>query len=104
MRRLIKDFDLLNKVANGAIEDGRLRIRLVLVTTGVLGPDAVAYVEALNGVKGDGYMAVYDLPRLDALAEVIAAPKAEVDRIEIASVADERLVVTADEVGSGRPW
>lgn len=45
---LIDEFELERKLAGGWLADGRLRIRLGLVTTGFLGPEAKNVVKATN--------------------------------------------------------
>jgi hypothetical protein len=100
LRRLIEEFDLVTKLADGRIADGRLRIRLVFVTTGVLMRPALAAISALNQAEGPGYMSAYDLPRLAGIAEVVAAPDSEVDEIVIRCRKDDALIRAADERGN----
>ena len=100
LRRLIDEFDLVEKVSSGAMSDGRLRLRLVFVTTGVLMKNAHASVIALNESEHAGYMTAYDLPRLAGIAEVVAAPESEVDQIEIKCKKTEVLVEPEDSSGN----
>src|SRR5579862_1911394 len=93
LRRLIQEFELPQKLAEGAYDEGRLKLRLVLVTTGLLNKRAQDLVNATNAAEGKGYLTVYDLTRLSGFAAVVAAPGAEVEELEIISPRDERLVV-----------
>jgi hypothetical protein len=100
LRRLIDDFDLVEKVKAGAFDDGRLKLRLVYVTTGVLMKTAQSSVKALNDSEYAGYLTAYDLPRLAGIAEVVAAPDSEVDEIVIPCKKDEVLVGPKDASGN----
>lgn len=100
LRRLTHKFGLPAKLARGEIEAGRLRIRLVLVTTGVLLPETSRAVDAANSAEGEGYLTVYDLSRLARLAEVIAVPESEVEKIVLSAPPDNRLIVETHENGN----
>lgn len=94
LEALIKRFELVRKLEEGAFDDGRLRIKLVLVTTGVLTTAARNQLDAANAAnQSPGYATVYDLKRLGPLARVVTAPEAEVDSLEAACTPTERLVV-----------
>jgi len=93
LRRLIDRLDLLRKLTEGRYADGRLRIRLVLVTTGVLNGDARRLVDATNQVERTGYLTVYDLRRLGPLARAVAAPVARPGTIEVPCTPAERTIV-----------
>jgi len=93
LRRLIGDFGLVQKLAAGAYDDGSLRIRLVLVTSGLLGKQAKELTEATNAAEGQSYLTVYDLPRLARLAAVVTAPDSKVAELTIDAPKAERLIL-----------
>ena len=74
LKALIQKFGLVRKLKDGRFSDGKLRIRLVLVTTGTLSADARKVLNATNKSEGPGYLDVYDLRRLGPLAKVVAVP------------------------------
>lgn len=100
LRRLIENFGVVDKLSEGRLNDGRLRVRLVFVTTGVLTAPAKAAVNALNEVEGRGYLSTYDLPRLAGIAEVVAAPDSEVETILIRCTKASILVRPPDGRGN----
>jgi AIPR protein len=100
LRRLIAEFGLLDKLAQGRFADGRLRIRLVYVTMGVLNQRAIQSRDSTNEAEGKGYLSSYDLPRLADIAAVVAAPDSEVDELVINCKSDERLIVQDDDGGN----
>jgi AIPR protein len=77
LKALIKKFGLIRKLKDAWFSDGKLRIRLVLVTTGTLSADARRVMDATNAAEGAGYLDVYDLRRLGPLAKVVAVPDIE---------------------------
>lgn len=93
LRALVARFDLLAKLDDGAYADGRLKLKLVLVTTGLLTSAAVNQVNAANKANRPGYFTVYDLKRLGALAQTVAAPEAEVDEIFVPCPKVDRMIV-----------
>ncbi len=93
LRELIRKFDLVRKLEEGRIADGRLRIRLVLVTTGVMNSQAEELVDATNAAESAGYLAVYDLRRLGPLARAVAAPTPPQGTIDVPCTPTERLIV-----------
>ncbi len=93
LRELIKRFDLRRKLRENRFADGRLRIRLVLVTTGTLTAEARNLVDATNRAERAGYLTVYDLDRLGPLARAVAAPTAPAATIEVPCTAGERMVI-----------
>lgn len=95
LRALIERFDLRRKLRDGAFTSGRLRIRLVLVTTGTLTQEAINLVEATNRAERAGYLTVYDLGRLGPLARAVAAPTAATATIDVPCAATERCVLGA---------
>jgi len=95
LRELIKRFDLRRKLRENRFADGRLRIRLVLVTTGTLTAEARNLVDATNRAERAGYLTVYDLDRLGPLARAVAAPTAPAATIEVPCTAGERMVIGA---------
>jgi hypothetical protein len=94
LKRLITTFELVPKLQDGQLATGRLRVRLVLITTGVLNADAARLVKSVNKAEGQGYLTVYDLPRVAKIAEVVAAPASGVTTIDVAVPASDRLVIT----------
>jgi hypothetical protein len=95
LKALIKKFDLVRKLEEGAAKEGRLHVRCVLVTTGVLNEEAKRLLEATNRDRGAGFLEVYDLHRLGPLAEAAGAPEAQTDPIT-AECADESVVIVGD--------
>lgn len=93
LRDLIARFDLVRKLEEGRIADGRLHIRLVLVTTGIFNSQAEQLVEATNQAEYAGYLAVYDLRRLGPLASAVAAPTPPHGTIDVPCTPTERLIV-----------
>ena len=92
LKDLIERFELLEKLEAGAYDDGTLKLKLVLVTTGVLTTAARNQVEAANKANGPGYFTVYDLKRLGPLAETVAAPEAQIDELFAACSKSDRLI------------
>jgi hypothetical protein len=70
---LVQEFELERKLAAGWLDDGRLRVRLGLVTTGFTGPKARSLLAAANRDKGPGYLTVYDIDWLGPLARAVAS-------------------------------
>ncbi len=95
LRALIKKFDLQKKFERGDYTKKKLRIRLVLVTTGTLGRDAAKLAESTNKAEGAGYIDVYDLRRLGPLAEAAAAPEMQAHPIS-ASCPAKSIVITGE--------
>jgi hypothetical protein len=93
LRALIDRFELRRKLRERRFADGRLRIRLVLVTTGLLTQEAVALVEATNRAERAGYLGVYDLNRLGSLARAVAAPTAPSATIDVPCLTAQRTVI-----------
>jgi hypothetical protein len=93
LRALIKKFDLQKKLDRGDYTNDKLRIRLVLVTTGTLSTDAAKLVGSTNTAERPGYAEVYDLRRLGPLAEAVAAPEVQSDPITAACPA-KSVVIT----------
>lgn len=81
LEALIERFELLEKLEAGAFETGALKLKLVLVTSGVLNKAATNQVDAINQANYPGYFAVYDLKRLGPMAKTVAAPKAQVQEL-----------------------
>lgn len=93
LRDLITRFELLRKLEDGWYDDGRLRIRLVLVTSGILNGPAQQLVDATNEAERVGYLSVYDLRRLGPLARAVAAPTARQGTLDVPCTAQERVLV-----------
>ena len=75
LRALIEEFELEAKAKAGGIATGKLRLRLVLVTTGYLSADAQLEVNAANNAQYPGYLTVHDIDRLGPLARAVTSPK-----------------------------
>lgn len=93
LRDLIKRYELRAKLAEGRFRDGRLRVRLVLITSGVLNGAALRLVAATNRAEREGYVTAYDLRRLGPLARAVAAPTAKSATIEARCKSVDRIVV-----------
>jgi hypothetical protein len=74
LRHLIQRFDLVRKLRAGAYTDGKLRIRIALITSGVLNAGAKRLVDSTNASQRPGYLTVHDLNRLGPLAQAVATP------------------------------
>jgi hypothetical protein len=66
LRRLIRGYRLQKKIA-----DGKLDVRLVLVTSGYLDEDARLVVDAANRANQPDYVTVWDIDRLGPIAEAV---------------------------------
>lgn len=93
LRDLVDRFELVRKLEEGRYADGRLRIRLAFITTGILNPEAEQLVEATNQAERPGYLTVHDLRRLGPLARSVAAPTAWQGTFEVPCTPGERLVM-----------
>lgn len=93
LRALIDRFDLRKKLQDGWYDSGKLRVRVVLVTTGILNTEASDLVTATNAAERTGYFTVYDLHRLGALARAVAAPVAPTATVRASCAPSERLIV-----------
>lgn len=94
---LIKRFELLPKLAAGAVENGTLRIRLVLLTSGLLNGDAEKLIRAAVKTEGPGYVDVWDIRRLGALAKAVDNPKIPDRTIKVPAPSAQKLIVGADK-------
>jgi hypothetical protein len=70
---LVREFELEKKLSAGWLSDGRLRIRMGLVTTGFLGAAGKTVVRAANREKGSGYLTAYDIDWIGPLARAVAS-------------------------------
>lgn len=93
LRGLIRRFNLLRKLRNNDYVEGRLRVRLALVTTGVLDGPAEDLVDSTNRSEGTGYLTAYDLRRLGPLARAVAAPTPPAATIEVMAQPNERVIL-----------
>jgi hypothetical protein len=104
LRQLIKRFDLVSKLEADAYREGRLRVRIVFVTSGVLNGQASALISATNRAHTPGFFSAFDLRRLGPLAlatttqkipeQTVVAPCDEGDRLVIGN-APGRIAVAA---------
>jgi len=92
LEALIEKFDLVAKLAAGAFDNGSLRLKLVLVTSGVLNKAARNQIDAINEANRPGYITDYDLKRLGPLARAVAAPEAQVKKLFAPCIPAERLI------------
>ncbi|WP_121191606.1 AIPR family protein [Motilibacter peucedani] len=93
LRHLIQRFDLVRKLRAGAYTEGRLRVRIALITSGVLNGSAKRLVASTNATQRPGYFTVHDLNRLGPLAQAVATPAITTADIEAPCSADERIVL-----------
>lgn len=93
LRHLIQRFELVRKLRAGAYEDGKLRVRIALITTGVLNAQAKRLVDSTNSERRPGYLTVYDLNRLGPLAQAVATPTVTTADIEAPCSQAERMVI-----------
>lgn len=93
LRRLIQRFELVRKLRAGAYNDGKLQIRIALITSGVQNAAAKRLVSSTNGSQRPGYFTVYDLARLGPLAQAVATPTITTAEIVAPCTPDERLVI-----------
>ncbi len=93
LRQLIGKFDLVRKLRGGAYTDGKLRIRIALITSGVLNALGKRMVESTNADKRPGYFTVHDLTRLGPLAQAVATPTVTTADIEAPCEEAERIVI-----------
>ncbi len=93
LRSLIDEFRLVQKLAEGRYDDRRLRIRLVLVTSGLLNANAKRLVQATNAASETGYLTVNDLNRLGPLAIATTTPQTRHGRIHVPCPRGARFVV-----------
>jgi hypothetical protein len=95
LRHLIQRFDLVRKLRAGAYTDGKLRIRVALITSGILNAAAKRLVDSTNASQGPGYLTVHDLNRLGPLAQAVATPTITTADIEAPCEEAERIVIGA---------
>ena len=94
LRTLINDFKLLEKVTEGRLTDGRLRIDLILVTTGFAGTHTTREINATNGAAGrDDYLVVEDIDRLGPVAEALEMRSLLPETLTVSVPATDVLVV-----------
>lgn len=93
LRQLIQRFDLVRKLRAGAHNDGKLRIRIALITSGVQNAAAKRLVASTNASQRPGYITVHDLTRLGPLAQAVATPTITTADIVAPCAPDERLVI-----------
>lgn len=93
LRHLIQRFELARKLRAGAFRDGKLRVRIALITSGVLNAAAKRLVASTNGSQRAGYCTVHDLTRLGQLAQAVATPTITTSDIVAPCGLSERLVI-----------
>lgn len=72
LARLINDFGLVRKLGEGRLADGRLRLQLVLVTTGFLTKHARNVAGAANAAADrNDYLLIEDVDKLGPIAEAV---------------------------------
>ena len=70
---LIDGFLLVRKLRDGWVDTGRLQIDLVLVSTGFMGPGALAEVDAANRAEGRDFVSAWDIDRIGPIAAAVAS-------------------------------
>ncbi|HXK39359.1 MAG TPA: AIPR family protein [Candidatus Paceibacterota bacterium] len=93
LRSLVERFRLLKKLAEGQFDSGQLRVRLVLVTSGILNGKATQLVEATNQANHDRYLTVYDLRRLGPLAVATTTPQTQLGEVWVPTSLRDRLII-----------
>lgn len=78
------------------LEKGKLRVRLVFVTAGLLEKKAHQLVEATNAAHGQGYITTYDLDRLAPICAAYLAPQPIEIEIDVEVPESRRFVVDVD--------
>jgi hypothetical protein len=93
LRQLITRFDLVNKLDADAVGQGRLKIRLVFVTAGWLGPEAQALITATNAAAdGANYLTAYDITTLGPVAKSAVGSAVPQRQVSLPLPAAERVV------------
>ena len=90
LRQLIETLGLKAKLAKDA---GSLRTRVMLVTSGLLTPDAKRKVKSFQAGRGESFVEVWSLDELGPLAESVRSPKRMPKKISI-DVASNELLIT----------
>lgn len=90
---LIKQFRLREKVAEGRLGDGRLKIQLVLVTTGFSGTHTKAEGAAANAGSDLSYLAIEDIDRIGPMALAVDSRMPRPETIEVTLPNSEVLVI-----------
>lgn len=92
VRQLIEDLGIEGKLQR---DPESLRVRLVLVTSGQLHPDAKRKVENIRAASGSGYLDVWTIDELGPLAEAVRSPQRMQGTIEV-QVNDPEVLVTGE--------
>lgn len=92
LRKLIEYLDLEAKLQR---DSDSLHVRLVLITSGQLHPDAARKVESTRDANGVGYLDVWTIDELGPLAESVRSPERLQGTIEIA-VEETQLLTSGD--------
>lgn len=93
LRALIQRFDLVRRLRGGAYDDGKLRVRIALVTSGIANAPAKRLVDSTNQDRGPGFLTLSDLNRLGPLAQAVATPSVETDDIVAPCIEADRMVL-----------
>ncbi|GAC1594694.1 MAG: hypothetical protein NVS3B21_16950 [Acidimicrobiales bacterium] len=93
LRHLIGKFELVRKLRAGAYTDGKLRVRIALITSGIMNAQAKRLVDSTNAANRSGYFTVHDLTRLGPLAQAVATPTVTTADIAAPCKAGERIVI-----------
>ena len=91
---LLREFRVRAKVAEGRLADGRLKLQLVLVTTGFSGIHTRAETVAANaGPDGEGFLVVEDVDRIGPMALAVDSRTPRPETIEATVATDQVLVI-----------
>ena len=93
VRSLVERFDLVAKLKRGDVASGKLRIRLVFVTAGVIDAEPKALIDGANAANGVGYFTAADINTLGPIAQSVMSPVALDRVIEFPSDPAQRLVL-----------
>jgi AIPR protein len=90
LKNLIERHDLVGK-----LQAGKLRVRLVFLTAGVLTDPAKRLVDAANNENGNGYLTVYDIDRLGPICKALNEPTSVQAIVTIECDQSQRFSVSA---------
>lgn len=93
VRSLIERFDLAAKLKRGDVASGKLQIRLVFVTAGVIDAEPKALIDGANAANGAGYFTAADINTLGPIAQSVMSPVALDRVIEFPSDPAQRLIL-----------
>lgn len=80
LRDLVEGFDLVKKLK---ADPKSVTVRIAVVTSGLIGPEAKQQIKNLRDAKGSGYVEVWTIDELGPLATSVRSPERIADTIEI---------------------